>query len=340
MPNEPKLEVFKFALNPIKGNKTTFKDFFSSKLYVGTANVPSDKKVIYKDYFESFNNILSLQGFYKDKKGTKAITSFTSADGNTPITLMSEKNVICGVITGGTYGKKRIAADVDDKAKSETIDKKKVIGTQFFFYLYAPLDFHWGAFFIQSYGLQENIKSPFVDLIAEYFQIPQVYSKPNIEAFLPEETIKEIQNGAVVNSYDFTTHELISVPSDDPMVLHTEEFTIKVQIIPKSKDTNLSKAQNVFSHIKLKSFFGQEKVTKKLEEFQDSKMVAENKSTKNKGRLFDVTSGLKVRPIIHLQDINLNEDNIPDFEAIKVFCHELLEPVKKELRGENKINER
>ena len=109
-PENVKLEVYKFKLNPRKTYKGTvsFRDLFIKQ--TGSANGVSNVD-LFKDYFNFF--ITTLDTEYKIVKNK----AFTLIGGNTDTGFSATSQIVYGVLEGGPLGEgktRRTAADKTD----------------------------------------------------------------------------------------------------------------------------------------------------------------------------------------------------------------------------------
>jgi hypothetical protein len=181
--HSPKVEVFQLSiLSP--DEKINFQDLMKRLI-----SKDASGNVFY-DFFNYFINKLDTEKYYTDKK--KAMTVYkqnlsTDSMANETITLHSNEHIIQGIVKGGIFGRKRFNSNINSKDEITEIPADNVIGDDFFFLLYTPLDFHSGILIIQSYQ-DSSIRDIFLKFIKLIDIIPiSFYRSKN--RILPQKVI-------------------------------------------------------------------------------------------------------------------------------------------------------
>jgi hypothetical protein len=138
MAHNPKLEVFVISLKPTTERNVTFRDFYKTKLNI---REDIDDKNLFSECFKQFINAVDGEDFFEDKKNHKAFTAYdTQKDNENPlnnsIRSHSISHIIEGVVEGGRYGQTRSTANLSNKKKRQTWNKRYCIRSILFFNFY------------------------------------------------------------------------------------------------------------------------------------------------------------------------------------------------------------
>jgi len=327
-----KLEFYRFKLNPRQDDFKTFKDFTLDELK-GKSSYDGAK--IMKLLFTHF--ITSLDGKYsKDEKIKKQIklekrTAINKHLRNQP-KYLSESNIICGVINGGSYGRDRIIGDVNNPEEGSQLGKSKTVLQYYFFLLYLPIDHNEGCFIIHSNSKEETITNIFRSFISHLFKATR-YNKVNIESFCPKSFQDEFKKGAIIQTIEFKDSKVDNTHTTDGTSDTIGKYDIRIEIAPKNKDMSIT------SFGKLKSIlasyiFGKETHHKKLQDFDEVKVATKN-PVDNSTRTFEWnTKDEDFVPIIYLDGrVRTNDDDTPDFDDLETLCRNYLtDEILPELR--------
>ena len=316
----PKLEFYRFKLNPRQEGFKTFKDFAIDELK-GKASFDGDK--IMKSIFVHF--IKSLDGNYsKDDKMKKQIKLEKKNTVNKYLKnqpkYLSESNIILGVINGGSYGRDRIIGDVNNPDEGSQLGKSKTVLQYYFFLLYLPLDHDEGCFIIHSNGKEETITNIFRSFISHLFKASN-YNKVNIESFCPKSFQDEFKKGAIIQTIEFKDSKIDNTHTANGTTDIVGKFDIKIEVTPKSKDISITAFDKLKSTFE-KYIFGKEKNPKKLHDFDEAKVTTKN-PVDNSTRTFEWnTKDENFVPVVYLDGriAKLNDDGTPNFDELETLC--------------------
>jgi hypothetical protein len=316
----PKLEFFRFKLNHRKDEFSTFKNFTINEL--NARNNWNEEKMM-ETLCSHFVN--SLNGNHaKDDKLKKQIKlekrkSINKYLSNKP-KYITEKNVICGVINGGSYGRDRIVGDVDDPEEGSQLGQRKSVLQYYFFLLYLPLDHNEGCFIIHSNGKEETITNIFRKYVSNLFKATG-YNKPVMESFCPKSFQDEFRKGAIIQSIEFKDTEVDDIHTVNAITESIGKFDVKIEIIPQNKGISVSLSEAIKSFLN-PFFFGKEQKHKNLNDFDNANIITRN-PVNNSTRTFEWNSkDNDFVPVVYLDGriSKLNEDDTPDFDELEKLC--------------------
>jgi hypothetical protein len=138
------------------------------------------------------------------------------------------------------------------------------------------------------------------------------------ELFDSNHLIKNFKFNSTFKSSDNIGNDELNEEGNDYAV----EITVKPQKKNVSDENTIMNLYHKFMTLKFNN--------KPLENF-DKKKVYLGSDGPIKGAYFEIGSDWKIQPIIYLGDIDFDENNIPNFEQIKVKCNEILSCVKQEI---------
>jgi hypothetical protein len=333
----PKLEFYRFKLNPRQEDFKTFKDFVIDELK-GRRPL-SDEKAM-QLLFTHF--IKSLGGKYaQDKRLNKQIKlesrkSINKYLDNKP--KIVENNIICGVINGGPFGRDRIIGDITNPEEGTQLGMNKSVLQYYYFLLYLPLEHNEGCFIIHSNSKEETITNIFRKFISNIFQATK-YNKANPEAFCPKSFQDEFKKGALIKSIEFKDSQLDSIHTKKGIDDIIGKFAIKIEAIPQNKGVSISESSKVKAFFE-NFIFGKKQNSKKLSEFDNTKITTIN-PVDNSTKIFEWnTKDAEFVPIVYLDGgriSNFNDDDTPDFFELERLClNYLKDEVLPELRPDLK----
>lgn len=335
----PKLEFYRFKLNHKDGYKT-FKDFAIDEWGVGKA---AREESYFRKAFEIFMRNLDT-GFEENNKLQKTITLISKKSVNKHVedkpTPIISKSVFHGVINGGPYGKERILSDIDNKEDSSTIGKKKPVLSYYYIFVYLPPNHNEGFFMVHSNNSDDSITAALRHYIAKLFK-SGAYRKPIVEAFCPKKFQEEFNNGATIKNIKFTTSYVDDIPQNDPLSEIFNEYTIKIEAIPKKKGVAASFATRI-KEILDDRFYGKDHLNNKtLSEFDRVSLSTTNNGTKT-SKTFEWNSrDAEFVPVVYLENhVRLEDDRTPDFADLRQYCMRLFdETIIHELRPDLQIKQ-
>lgn len=333
MPINPKLEFYRFELNPKGGSFKSFRDFAIDELRAGRN--PNDKKVLTL-CLKHF--ITSLTGEHANSKQLKKKLSFEKKPA---INLHYEKgpkhntgdHTISGVICGGPYGRDIIILNNDDDKDSMRLDRNKTVSSYYFFYLYLPPDHNEGFFMIHSNSKEESITVLFRTFITSIFKGAN-YNKAQPQEFCPEEFQKEFKNHSILKSIVFKTSFVDNIPNTDGISGGFQGYDIKIIATPKNKDIKGEDSPGFMDKMK-KKLFGRKDDERPLENFEDRQVVLENDITGSKKTFEWNEKDNDFVPVVYLEGrVKMkNADGTPDFLELEEFCTKLFkDKILKEIR--------
>lgn len=321
----PKLEFFRFRLNPKKEEFKTFRDFAIEELKAGK-NFSNEKitEVCFNHFIDSLSSEFAKDDNLKKKICLEKKKSINKHLDKKPKFNTSD-NTIFGVINGGLYGRERIVSNNDDDDDSFSLDLNKSVLQYYFFYLYIPSDHNEGFFMIHSNGKEETITNIFRSYITNIFR-GENYNKAQPSEFCPKSFQDEFSNGAILKSMSFKTSFIDDMHTTSGISETSQQYDIKIIAVPKNKEITKKTADKFLNTLK-KKVFGSRNNEKKLEDFEETKMILENEisgapSTKtfewnNKDNNFV--------PVVYLKGRveKKNADDTPDFEELNSYCYRI-----------------
>ncbi|NDV83146.1 hypothetical protein [Bacteroides sp. 51] len=316
----PKLEFFRFKLNPRQEEFKTFRDFAIDELK-GKTSFTDDK--IMKSLFTHF--IKSLDGNYsKDDKMKKQIKLEKRSAINKYLInqpkYLSESNVLLGVINGGSYGRHRIIGDITNPEEGSQLGKNKTVLQYYYFLLYLPLDHNEGCFVIHSNGKEETITNIFRSFISHLFKGTK-YNKVVVESFCPKSFQDEFRKGAIIQTIEFKDSKVDNTHTANGTSDIVGKYNIRIEVSPENKNISITafdKLKSTFASY----IFGKEKLHKKLHDFDEAKVVTKN-PVDNSTRTFEWnTKDKDFVPVVYLDGriAKQNDDGTPDFDELEKLC--------------------
>lgn len=333
----PKLEFYRFKLNHKDGFKT-FKDYAIDVWGVGKA---AREDSYFKKCFEEFMRNLNA-GFEENDKLQKTITLISKRSvnkhlDNKPI-MIGSKSIFHGVINGGPYGKERILSDIDNKEDSSTIGKKKPVLSYYYIFVYLPPNHNEGFFMVHSNNSDDSITAALRQYIAGLFK-SGAYRKPAMEAFCPKKFQEEFNNGATIKNIKFTTSYVDDIPQNDPLREIFNEYTIKIEAIPKKKGVAAAFASRIKDLLDARIYGKDQENNMALSEFDRVSLSTTNQGTKT-SKTFEWNSrDAEFVPVVYLENhVRLEDDRTPNFAELKQYCMTLFEEtIIHELRPDLEI---
>lgn len=323
MASNPKIEFYKFALNPKTGKKS-FKDFVIEVL--GAKDTITNTQA-FEECFKHF--IKELESNHsKNEKKKKTITIIDDMNLNPFVkhkpTFSRKNNIISGVINGGLYDRDAIVSDTTDKKKSRKLGKKNSVLMPYFIYLYIPPEHNEGLFIVHSHSREESINDIFKGYIQRIFS-GKHYKIANLIPYCPQVFQDEFREGAVIKNMIFETSMIDNIHSKDPFELMLQEYDIKIEAKPKNKRISVSDAKNILDILKKKVFGTKTTDGETLGSFAKKKMTAKNTISK-KEKVFEWnTRDASFVPAVYLEGRVVVEDGLPDFTELKEYCSTLFE---------------
>lgn len=339
----PKLDFFRFKLKHKSGANKTFREFMleSGKC----TNRDSDSRIFGK-LFEYFMNELKTDFAKNDSikkvmtlisnKGRRVINKHWDERPNPDLA----KNIIAGVVNGGTYGKERIVTKLSKKDESNNLAVDQPVLQYYYIFLYLPVDHNEGFMMIHTDSAEESISNFARNYIAKLFSIGD-YQKPTMRIFAPKCFQDEYRQGAVVKSMSFqTTYVDNQIEDGDPIKDVMRDYDVKINITPRGDgDKSLGVMEIIRNYLK-SCFFGVDNYKKQLEEFDKCTVNTENKDTKSR-KTFDWNMrDSELTPVVYLDGkVAINDDGTVNFAALDRYCKNLFEDqILIELRPDNYVD--
>ena len=333
----PKLEFYRFKLNHKDGYKT-FRDYAIDVWNVGKA---AREDTYFKECFKRFMQNLNT-GFEKNDKLQKTITLISDKKANKHFddkpTILATKSIFHGIINGGPYGKDRILSDIDNKDDSSAIGKKKPVLSYYYIFVYLPPNHNEGFFMVHSNNSDDSITAALKQYIAGLFKSGS-YRGPIMESFCPKKFQDEFHNGATIKNIKFTTSYVDDIPQDDPLKDLFEEYTIKIEAIPKNKGIAANLASRIKALLDARIYGKDNGYNKSLSEFDKVSLSTTNQTTKT-SKTFEWNSrDAEFIPVVYLENhVRLEDDRTPNFAELKQYCMILFEEtIIHELRPDLEI---
>ena len=333
----PKLDFYRFKLKHKSGSNKSFREFM---LESGKCQLSDSDSIIFGKLYEYFMNELNTD--FAKNDSIKKVMTLISNKGNRIINKHWDKhpqpdfvkNIIAGVVNGGTYGKERIVTKLSKKEETNNLSVDQPVLQYYYILLYLPVDHNEGFMMIHTDSAEESISNFARNYIAKLFSIGD-YQKPAMRVFAPQCFQDEYRQGAVVKSMTFkTTYIDNQIEDDDPIKEVMGNYEVKINITPKGDgDKGLGKIDSIRNYIKQR-FFGVDNYTKKLDEFDKCTVNTVNKDTKST-KTFDWNlRDSELTPVVYLNGkVTFNNDGTVNLAALDTYCKELFEnPILRELR--------
>jgi len=334
----PKLEFYRFELNPKKNGETkTFRDFAIEVLNL--RGDPSDEKVS-DALFKFFNK--ELKGEHaRDAHLQKEIALVNSKRYNKYLSHApkgdAERHLILGVINGGKYGMSRILADHDNPEALAELTKNHSVMSYFFFLLYLPPDHNEGCFMIHSNSADESFTRVYRRFITKIFR-GRTFNKPSAEPFSPKAFQDEFKEGAIVKKILYRESLVPDSFTNDGLEAALGEFRVTITAEPRTVEVprnNVQKVLDVFAKLVL----GKDTFTQ-LNDFDEKRIELEDPDTGATKTFEWDAQDADFIPSVLLKDKikTFNEDGTPSFQELSDVAVEIFEQkVLPELRPDHNV---
>lgn len=339
----PKLDFFRFKLKHKSGANKTFREFM---LESGKCTSRDSDSRIFGNVFEYFMNELKTD--FAKNDSIKKVMTLISNKGRRIINKhwderpMPElaKNIIAGVVNGGTYGKERIVTKLSKKDESNNLAVDQPVLQYYYIFLYLPVDHNEGFMMIHTDSAEESISNFARNYIAKLFSIGD-YQKPTMRTFAPKCFQDEYRQGAVVKSMSFqTTYIDNQIEDGNPIKDVMGDYDVKINITPKGNgDKGLGVMDSMRNYLKQR-FFGAENYKKQLGDFDKCTVKTENKETKS-SKTFDWSlKDSELTPVVYLDGkVAINDDGTVNLAALDRYCKDLFEnQILRELRPDKYVD--
>lgn len=316
----PKLEFYRFKLNHKKEEFKTFQDFATDELKAGKK--PTDEKVVeacFKHFIQSLKTDYAKDDRLKKKIGFEKKKSINKHFDKGPA-FNTANHTIFGVINGGLYGRERIISNNDDDDDSTSLGINKSVLMYFFFFAYLPPDHNEGFFMVHSNGKEETITNIFRNYFTNIFR-GNNFNKAQATEYCPKSFQDEFLKGAILKSMSFKTTFMDDIHTTNGISELFQHYDIKIEAVPKSKEITGTVAEGFMSQLQSK-LFGSKNKERKLEDFNEAKMVLESDITGSTKTFEWNTKDNDFVPVVYLKGrVNkTNIDGTPDFEELKEYC--------------------
>lgn len=254
--------------------------------------------------------------------------------------LILQKNIIAGVVNGGTYGKERIVTKLSKKDESNNLAVDQPVLQYYYIFLYLPVDHNEGFMMIHTDSAEESISNFARNYIAKLFSIGD-YQKPIMRIFAPKCFQDEYRQSAVVKSMSFqTTYVDNQIEDENPIKDIMGDYDVKISITPKGAgDKGLGVMESIRNYLKQR-FFGAENYKKQLGDFDKCTVNTENKDTKSH-KTFDWNmKDSELTPVVYLDGkVAINDDGTVNLAALNIYCKNLFEDqILRELRPDKYVD--
>lgn len=316
----PKLEFYRFKLNHKKDDTKTFRNFAVEEL--NSRRNSSELQLLTK-YLNHFLKSLN-EKHAQDERLKKEITLIKKSSANKHLNhrpvIMSDHNIIHGVINGGPYGRDGILAAKHDKEDSTPLGRDKSVLSYFYFLLYIPLDHTEGCFIIHSNSTENSVTQLFRNFVGKIFRGSSYY-KSRCEPFCPKSFQDEFKKGATLQSMTFTRSFVENVPNTYGLQHLLDQYEIRIEAVPKNKNILITKATDVRDFF-VKKIFGDSSNPKQLADFDKTKIDTKNTVTKASKVFQWSNKDNDFVPVIYLNGRmeEMNEDGTPDFTELHKLC--------------------
>ena len=339
----PKLDFYRFKLKHKSGENKTFREFM---LESGKCKKRDTDSKIFGKLYEYFMNDLKVD--FAKNDSIKKVMTLISNKGNRiinkhwderPIPDLA-KNIIAGVVNGGTYGKERILTKLGKKDETNNLAVDQPVLQYYYIFLYLPLDHNEGFMMIHTDSAEESISNFARKYIADLFRIGD-YQKPIMSIYVPKCFQDEYKQGAIVKSMSFqTTYVDNQIEDGDPIKDVMGDYDVKISITPKGDgNKGLAMMESIRNYLKQR-FFGAENYKKQLGEFDKCTVNTENKDTKS-SKTFDWNlKDSELTPVVYLDGkVAINEDGTANLVGLDRYCKDLFDnQILKELRPDKYVD--
>lgn len=339
----PKLDFFRFKLKHKSGTNKTFREFMLESRKCTDRDSDS---TIFGKLYEYFMNDLKTD--FAKNDSIKKVMTLISNKGRRIINKhweerpkpILEKNIIAGVVNGGTYGKERIVTKLSKKEETNNLAVDQPVLQYYYIFLYLPIDHNEGFVMIHTDSAEESITNFARNYIAKLFSIGS-YQKPTMRIFAPKCFQEEYKQGAVLRSMSFqTTYVDNQIEDENPIKDVMGDYDVKISITPKGKgDKGLNVMESIRNYLKQR-FFGAENYTKQLDEFDKCTVYTVNKNTKS-SKSFDWNMrDSELTPVVYLDGkVAINDDGTVNLAALDRYCKDLFnDQIFRELRPDKYVD--
>lgn len=327
MAKNPKIEFFKIDLQPINNPDLAFRDLFRKnyELHQDRNSENVDDNALMIDFLRHFFSRIDT-GVVLNRSKRKAFKAryFGEDAENNNVHLMSQNNIIYGIIKGGEYDTGKYLGQIDDPdSEEERLEANKLITDDFYFLLYTPLDKSIGVLILQTYT-RDNINDIFKPFIEKLFKVNGITNKATSSVFMPKALQNRFRNNSVVKTFVYSNRFIVNAM--DQQTIQTGDFTVKVEITSHGDQVNLNNLpwwKRVLGRTNINIA---QDVDRQLATFMNQNgylqsQVAE--STPTKFQLDD--NDFEIKPTIFLRNnINLEENGIPLFDELHQFALQTL----------------
>jgi len=339
----PKLDFFRFKLKHKSREYKTFRDFM---LESGKCKKQDSDFKIFNKLYGYFMN--ELNNDFAKNDSVKKVMTLISNKGKRIINKHWDerpqpdcaKNIIAGVVNGGTYGKERILTELGHKDNANNLKADQPVLQYYYIFVYLPLDHNEGFVMIHTDSAEESISNFARKYVAQLFSIGD-YQKPTMRIFAPKYFQDEYRKEAVLTSMSFQTTFVDSqIEEDNPIKEVMSDYDVKISITPKGKgDKNLGVMGYIRDYL-MDRAFGVKTFTKRLGEFDQCTVNTVNKSTRS-SKTFDWNMrDAELSPVVYLNDkVALNSDGTVNLAALDIYCKDLFDnQILKDLRPDKYVD--
>ena len=333
----PKIEFFRFKLKHKTGDVKNFRNFMVEN---GKCKNKDNEAVIFGKLYGYFMNDIKVD--FAKSESIKKVMTLISNRGRRIINKHWDerpkpdlaKNIIAGVVNGGTYGKERIVTKLTKKDETNSLAVDQPVLQYYYIFLYLPVDHNEGFMMIHTDSAEESISDFARKYLADLFSIGD-YQKPTMRIFAPKCFQEEYKDGAVVKTMSFqTTYVDNQIEDNNPIKEILGDYDVKITITPKGEgDKSLNVMEMLRDYLKSR-FFGAQNYTKQLGDFEKCTVSTRNEQTKT-SKTFDWDlRDSEMAPVVYLNGkVAINEDGTVNLAALDTYCKDLFETtIKKELR--------
>lgn len=339
----PKLDFFRFKLKHKSREYKTFRDFM---LESGKCKKQDSDFNIFNKLYGYFMN--ELNNDFAKNDSVKKVMTLISNKGKQIINKHWDerpqpdcaRNIIAGVVNGGTYGKERILTELGHKDNANNLNANQPILQYYYIFVYLPLDHNEGFVMLHTDSAEESISNFARKYVAQLFTLGD-YQKPTMQIFAPKCFQDEFRKGAVLKSMSFqTTFVDYQIEEDNPIKDVMSDYDVKISITPKGEgDKSLRRMGNIRDYL-MERVFGVETYKKGLGEFDRCTVNTINKNTKSSKTFEWDMRDAALTPVVYLKDkVALNNDGTVNLVALDIYCKDLFDSqVLKELRPDKYVD--
>jgi hypothetical protein len=277
------------------------------------------------DFFRHFFFKIDT-GVVKNEAKRKAFKAKYYGDNaeNNNASLMSENNIIHGVIKGGEYDTGKYLGEINDPdADEQRLEATKLITDDFYFLLYTPLNNSIGILVLQTYT-RDNINDIFKPFIEKLFKVTGITNKATASIFMPKIIQERFKNNSIVKKFVYSNRFVVNAM--DQQTMQTGSFTVRVEITSHGDQVNMNNLPWWKRILGRSNINISEENNMQLEAFANQNGYLQPQVAQSTPTMFELDDNdFEITPTIFLKNnINLEENGIPLFDELHDFVLDTL----------------